>query len=322
MSLLPLLALRRLLPAARHPFHLALQLLSLAAQHLLLPALLERLLIPLLLIGQLLLAAGKLFEFLERFVDLLRALALRSSGLLAGFILVLVGIEFEVEKAFQVAAGAAHAAAPTALAKGNLNLAESGFRPEEVLERFLFGHQCFLPLLTLQLIDRRAHGFGGGVHIPLETAELLVLNVQLAALHAARQGIGLVAQLTLNLGEELGRFGTLGRGGFLVTDLIPGGGDHFFLPLRDLVLFLFAAAAPAGLLRLRVFLLEGLRLDEEHVGAAGGPRIPRDGVHGDEVARHQIVVFERDHRTSGGILRALARQQIHLLLRAAVDRID
>ena len=58
-------------------FHLPLQLLGFAAQHLLLPALLRGLLLALLLLlGQFLLPLGELLQLLQRLVDLLLLLLL------------------------------------------------------------------------------------------------------------------------------------------------------------------------------------------------------------------------------------------------------
>jgi hypothetical protein len=103
LTLLALLALLSLLAlllagfAAGEAFHLALEFLGFAAEHFLLPALLEALLIlVLLLAGEFLLAAGQLFEALQGFVDFLGALIL-TGALGSGFVLILFGVEFEIE---------------------------------------------------------------------------------------------------------------------------------------------------------------------------------------------------------------------------------
>ena len=137
LTLLALLALLTRLIAAQllallafgHLFQLALQLFGFAAQHLLLPALLGSLLLAfLLLLGQFLLPPGELLQFLQRLVDLLLLLLLRAGRLrLAALVLILLGIEFEIEQAFQVAragAAAATTAATTLLAEGDLDIAE------------------------------------------------------------------------------------------------------------------------------------------------------------------------------------------------------
>ena len=72
------------------------ELFRLTPEHLLLPALLRSLLVLLLLLGQFLLPARKLFQLLERLVDLLRTALGRR--LLAGLVLVLLHIQFEIEK--------------------------------------------------------------------------------------------------------------------------------------------------------------------------------------------------------------------------------
>ena len=133
LALLPLLAAAQLAAVLRRLLQLLPQLFRLAAQQLLLPALLRRLLLPLpLLLGQLLLAFGELLQLFERVVDL--ALALVGGLRLAiALVLVLFGVELQVEKALQIARGpvlATTAAAPPALpSERHLNVAEGGFRP-------------------------------------------------------------------------------------------------------------------------------------------------------------------------------------------------
>jgi hypothetical protein len=135
LSLLPLLTLliaaelAGVVPAQL--LHLLLQLLGFAPQHLLLIALLRGLrLVAALLLGEFLLALRKLLQLLHRLIDF----ALPGVGGLrlaaAGFVLILFGIEFEIEQALQVAHGAiaaASAAAPAALlavAERHLDIAE------------------------------------------------------------------------------------------------------------------------------------------------------------------------------------------------------
>ena len=112
--------------------HLLLQLFGLAAQHLLLPALLEALLrIVALLLCQLLLPPCQSIELLQRIVDLLLFLFLRRSGLRA-LVLVLCSIQFEIKQRGQIASHGptATTASSTALAKGDLNLAEGRLSPQ------------------------------------------------------------------------------------------------------------------------------------------------------------------------------------------------
>ena len=92
-----------LLTVLRHLLHLTLELLGLAAQHFLLPALLETLLRIVLLIGEVFLPFGQRIELGERVFDILLMLFGRRSGL-RGLVLVLFGVEFEIEEAGEVAA--------------------------------------------------------------------------------------------------------------------------------------------------------------------------------------------------------------------------
>ncbi len=83
---------------ARHLLHLALQFLSIAAKHLLLPALLiEVLFAGALLLRKFFLAASQCLEFLKRLVDFLLALG-RRAGVLSGLVLVLLGVELEIRE--------------------------------------------------------------------------------------------------------------------------------------------------------------------------------------------------------------------------------
>ena len=63
-------------------------------------------------ISQFLLTACQLLQLLQRFINLFRALF--GCCLLAGFKLILFGIEFQVEQAFQFTAGASTTTAASA----------------------------------------------------------------------------------------------------------------------------------------------------------------------------------------------------------------
>ena len=83
---------------------------------------------------------------------------------------------------------------------------------------------------------------------------------------------GLRGEFGLLIGQELGVFG--GLGGILraVLQFVPGGRDDVLFALRDFLLVAAAHAAhsaAAGLLGLRIVALEGLGLDEVHVGLGG-----------------------------------------------------
>ena len=111
-------------------FDLLLQLFGFAAEKLLLIALFEGLLLRVaLLLGELLLAASELFEFLKRFIDVFLALLLRAGTGLALLVLILFGVELQIEQALQIATGPTTAAsASAALAESHLDLPERGFR--------------------------------------------------------------------------------------------------------------------------------------------------------------------------------------------------
>src|SRR5262249_8203430 len=139
LSLLSLLSLLTLLSAAQlpllpasHLLHAALQFLGFAAQHLLLPPLLRGGLLFLLLLGQFLLALGKLLELLQRFVDFLLPLV-GGGSLLSALVLVLLGIEFQVEETLEVALGpaASPATASALAAESHLDFAESRLGTQE-----------------------------------------------------------------------------------------------------------------------------------------------------------------------------------------------
>ena len=102
----------------RHLLHLALQFFGLAAQHFLLPALLGALRVVALLLGQIFLAARQLVEFLQRFVDFFLLLAGGAARGLRRLVLILFGVELEIEQAREVAPrSAARPASPARLPK-------------------------------------------------------------------------------------------------------------------------------------------------------------------------------------------------------------
>src|SRR5262249_9886459 len=108
--LLTLLALvsvtAELIVLTLHLLHLALKLFGFAAKHFLLVPLLRSHLAALLLLGEFLLATCKLLQLFERVVHVLLALVGRILHLAGAFVLVLLGVEFEIEEALEVAGGA------------------------------------------------------------------------------------------------------------------------------------------------------------------------------------------------------------------------
>ena len=118
--------------------HLPLELLRFALQHLLLPFLFGCLGAVALLRGEIRLALGEFIELLQRIGHLLGFLLFGGSSGLAGLILILLGIEFEIEKRGEIARSAA-ATTPSAAAASerNLNLPERGFGAQQVLQGLL-----------------------------------------------------------------------------------------------------------------------------------------------------------------------------------------
>src|ERR1035438_2043656 len=198
LTLLPLLIAAQLLALAAlgQLFQLPLQLLGFATQHLLLPALLRGLLlILLLLLGQFLLTFGELFQLLERLVDLLLLLLLLAGRFrVIALVLILLGVELEIEEPFHVArASTATTAAIVLIAERHLDIARSGFGAQQVLQRLLLGGKRVLPLAALQLLRGGPHGLHGGFHILDEAHEGIARLGQVAGLHAVGQRLGLIA---------------------------------------------------------------------------------------------------------------------------------
>jgi hypothetical protein len=140
--LLPALLISLLIPlllllVALHLLQLPLQFLCLTPQHLFLPALLITLIARALLLGQLFLTFGQLFELLQGFVYFLSALICRI-GCLAGLVLIFLRIQFEVEQAGKIAARRTPSSTASSRSERHLNLAERGFGAKQVLEGFLF----------------------------------------------------------------------------------------------------------------------------------------------------------------------------------------
>ena len=204
-ALLTLLVPLLLLLVAGHLLHLPLQLLSFAAEHLFLPALLIALIAIALLLGQFFLALGKLFQLLQGFIDFLGALIGGISRLVC-FVLIFLRIQFEVEKAGEIAARRAATATASSGSERYLNLAESSLGAKQVLQGSLFIGERVGPFQLLQLLRCGTHGRGGGTHILLEITELLIRVAQFAPLQAASQRERLIAQLGLHAGEEFAIF--------------------------------------------------------------------------------------------------------------------
>ena len=146
---------------------------------------------------QFLLPPGELLQFLQRLVDgaLPLVCGLRHP---AALVLVLLGVQLQVEQPFEVARGAITATpaatAPAAAAKCHLDVAESSFRAQQVLQRFLLRRQSVLPFGALQLVGGRPHGRYGLVHIVDEALKRVARALNLAGLHPLGKRFRLVAQ--------------------------------------------------------------------------------------------------------------------------------
>ena len=227
LSLLPLLAallalLTLLAILSKLLLHLLLELLRLALQHLLLPLLLGGLGAIALLLGQILLALGQFVELLQRVVDFLRLLFGAGSARSAGSRIDFSRYRARDRRGGQIARRAAAPSASALRSKRNLNLPEGGFGAQQGLQSLLLVGDGVLPLLLLQLLRGRRHGFGGGDHILLEVADGLHFIGQLAGLQAAGKRDGLIVQGGLGLGQQLGDVGGLLLGRVLVALLFEG----------------------------------------------------------------------------------------------------
>src|SRR5207244_8294010 len=97
--------------------------------------------------------------------------------LLRGLVLVLLGVELQVEQTFQIARSAARAPAASTAALPSeryLDLAERGFGTQQILQRLLLRPERILPLLPLQLVRRRAHRLHRLRHVFGEALERFV----------------------------------------------------------------------------------------------------------------------------------------------------
>ena len=80
-----------------------------------------------------------------------------------------------------------------------------------------------------------------------------------------------------------------------------------------------ASTTSATLLRLRVFALERVGLDENHVGVGFGIGILSGGIDADQVAGNELEFLKRKGRGSIGLPGVFLREEVGYLLGAAVD---
>ena len=236
------------------------------------------------LLSEFLLTTGQLLQTLQRLVNGLLLLA-TGGRLLPGLILILLGVEFEVEEILEVSTTAATTTASALLAESHLDIAAARFGPHQELQSLLFVGQGILEAFHLQLLRSRTHLARSGLHLFHQRREGLARPSKFAALHALGQAGRLRLQLTLHIAKELGVL--VLQSLVLRTDLIPRGRNDLLLAFGDLVVFLFFAAATttAPLLRLRVVAFKGLRLNKVDVGLGQGLRVTGHAIQGHDVAR-------------------------------------
>ncbi len=304
---------------------LLLQFVGRPAQHFLLPALFRTLPgICAALRAKLALPARQLVQLPQGRLDIRRMLGV-GEGRLRALVLVLLRIELQVEQARQIPARRVDACGAAATArKRNFDLAEGRLRAQQVLKCLLLIGDRGTPLLAGEFLGRRTHRGRGGAHLPLETAELLVRELQIAHSQAARERRGLSAQCGLDIGEKLRLLRRLLRRCIPESVLLPGCSDDLLLALRDLRLVIgrsAACACAARLLRLREFTLKGVDLNERDVRVRLAAPVLRRRIHRDDVARSELQGLQRDQGRSVCAPGALLPHQIERLLRAPVHGI-
>ncbi len=137
--------------------------------------------------GELALPACELIQLAQRVLDL-RAVLAGIEGRLGALVLILLGVELEIEQARQVAPrGIDGSAATAAGAEGHLDLAERGLRAQQMLQCLLLFGNGDAPLLLGELLRRRSHRRSGRLHLVLEASELLVRSLQIAHAETARE---------------------------------------------------------------------------------------------------------------------------------------
>ena len=285
----------------------------------------------------LLLPPGELLQAFERRIELLvHLLALAPLQLL---VLVAEPVHLQVEEVGEVLPdlGAARSApsASLVLLLGELDLAEDGLGPEEVLEGALLRRERPLCVVLLELGER-------GLHLRRRERQFLGDLPHLfrrppeAALELREEGPDLLHQPPLrerDRGDVL--FHELGGDLAPVAPDVEGGRHDLPLAFGELSRHRIAAApssatpAPAALVGLAEVLGEGPDLDEEEIGA----RLPllgrrsvveRPDVIGDEVSRLEVIVLEEEGVAGRHIAQPRLRsgEERYRLLAAAVDRED
>ena len=121
----------------------------------------------------------------------------------AGLVLVLLAVELQVHQGLHITRAST---APALIAESHLDLSKSGVRPLQVLQCLLLRSQRCLPTPRTQLLCRVIQRLNGLVHFFSVLLEARVGGRQLASLHTLRQRLGLIAQLALCKGQQLGVF--------------------------------------------------------------------------------------------------------------------
>src|SRR5690606_6692645 len=281
VALLPLLLTRLLLirELLLQLLELPPELLRLAAQLLLLPAIpLGELLPAIRLAREVLLAPRELLQPADRLVDalgLLLGLVERDRRL--RLVLILLEVHLELEELGQITAREPAAASAAALER-DLNVGELRLGAQQVLKRLLLRRDRLVERDLRQALRSWVHRLGRELEALDELGDALVLRRELARACAARERARLLRERALHLGEHLRVVVEL----LLVeearlllvplTNQVPRRDENLPLAARDLVLLAAgpAAASAAGPAPLREAALERLDLDEIQV-ALGRP---------------------------------------------------
>src|SRR5262249_21290545 len=160
--------------------------------------------------------------------------------LLACLVLILFRVEFEIEQAGQISAGAPATASTSSapITERHLNVTERRFGTQEMRQCPLLRPERVLPLHGFELVGSGLHLGGASLHVLQKRRERLIRSRQFAAGGALRERFSLLLQLLLDFGKELGIFSARRTILGTAADRVPGSRDDFFLTPRNLFLVL------------------------------------------------------------------------------------
>ena len=227
-----------------------------------------------------------------------------------GLVLILLGIQFQVEQARQIAAGAAAAAASAALVpERNLNVAERRFGAQQVLQGSLFRRNRVLPALAFSLIAAgsissaaasRSFANSGIPDWPRPSSRLRA---------RVPSDLRLLLQLALDFGEETRVVARLVLVLLPVRSSIPGRRDDLLLPLGNLSLVATGSRAASPRRPAAAIAYNSRSNGSVSMNIMSVCEVTRASlavrVHADHVARRQLVIFERDQLSGAWRLDAL-----------------